>query len=80
MAARSLEQLQKQYSRSAPAGGMRRGPGGPGRGPGPGRRLTGKPKNARATITRLLQYVSRYKLSLLLVLCCMLVRWLSWVL
>ena len=69
--ARSLEQLQKQYNRKAAE--KRGGPmgGGP-RGRGPAGRAHGKPKNTKAAVSRLWQYVSAYKLRLLLVLLCML--------
>ena len=77
--ARSLEQLQKQYSRSSHkvAGGMRGpmggGPMGPRRGPGPGGpRAHGKPKNTKQTVKRIWSYVSAYKLRLIPVLFCML--------
>ena len=76
--ARTLERLQQQYNSTAKAPGGR-GPGGPGgRGPGgPGGRGPGghgKPKNARATIARLLRYVARYKLRLIFVALCMLLQ------
>ena len=48
--ARSLERLRAQYA-AKPGDMMKRG--GPGGGP-PGRGMTGKPKNARMTIRRLL--------------------------
>ena len=72
---RSLEQLQKQYSRSAAPekrggfGGGRRGPHGP--------RAHGKPKNVKATVKRLWGYVAKYKLRLFFVLLCMLCSTLS---
>ncbi len=69
--ARNLEELQKQYSRApknGPKGGM---PMGPRRGPG-GPRPKGKPKNMGASIKRLWQYVSVYRLRLVFVLFCML--------
>ncbi len=63
--ARSLEQLLKQYGKSAAPdkrGGMPGGrPGGP---PGRGMRPTGKPKNTGKTIARMLSYVAKYKLRL----------------
>jgi len=69
--ARTLEDLQKRYSR-APKGQMRGGmPMGPRRGPG-GPRPHGKPKNMGASIKRLWKYVSVYRFRLLLVLGCML--------
>ncbi|MDD7412148.1 MAG: ABC transporter ATP-binding protein [bacterium] len=73
--ARTLERLQQQYNSTAKAPGGR-GPGGPG-GRGPGGRGPGghgKPKNARATIARLLRYVARYKLRLIFVALCMLLQ------
>ena len=70
--ARTLERLQQQYNRAASAKRQPGGPGGP-HGPGP-RGGHGKPKNARATIARLLGYVSRYKIQLALVLVCMILH------
>lgn len=73
MAARSLKELQKQYNQMAAAPG--RGPGGPGHGPGGGRGRTmgaRRPKDAGHSVRRLMQYVSAYRLQLLLVLLCML--------
>ncbi len=74
MAARSLHELQKQYgSFSKGEKQMRMGPG---RGPGPGGRggirPHGKPKNTKATVKRLVSYLSPYKWGLLVVLLCML--------
>jgi len=72
MAARTLEELQKQYGgkTSSKKGGMP--PHGPrGRG-GPGVRAKGKPKNAKQTLIRLFGYLAKYKLRLVLVLICML--------
>lgn len=71
--ARSLQELQKQYNSSAkPAG-----PGGPG-GRGPGgmmqRGMGGKPKNLKKTIGRLLSYVGKYRILLLVVLFFMLLN------
>ena len=64
--ARSLEQLQKQYNKKAVAMKMGGGPRGP--------RIAGggKMKNSRATISRMLSYLSPYKFRLLAVLVCML--------
>lgn len=71
MAARTLEKLQKQYKGTS--SNMQRGPGGPGgRGPGPrGRHATGKPKDMGRTISRLLHYVGKYKIQLIIALVCM---------
>ena len=74
MAARTLEELQKQYGGKSSKGKMPGGPGhGPGsrRGGGPGVRAKGKPKNTKATVKRLLSYLSKYKFRLVLVLVCM---------
>lgn len=70
--ARTLEQLQKQYNSVAsphkrampPMGGRRGGP--------PGGAMGGKPKNTKATMTRLLTYVRPYTLRFIGVLLCML--------
>lgn len=83
MAARNLQELQKQYGSrisDSKKGGMMRGPGprGPRRGPGgPGVRAKGKPKDAKQTIKRLLSYIAKYKFRLLLVLVCMLLSTLA---
>ena len=65
--ARTLEQLQKQYNSAAKDAPRRmmggRGPGGP--------RTQGKPKNIRATVSRLMAYVGRYKFRLIGVFLCM---------
>lgn len=68
---RTLEELQKQYNSTSSAS-SRKKPGGPG---GPGRRgprASGKPKNMKKTVGRLLSYLSGYKWRLVIVLCCML--------
>ncbi|MBE6662322.1 MAG: ABC transporter ATP-binding protein [Ruminococcaceae bacterium] len=78
MAARTLEELQKQYSskkhaaKGGPMGGPGGRPGGPGRGGPPGMRAHGKPKNTKKTIKRLLSYLNPYRARLVLVLVCML--------
>ena len=64
--ARTLERLRAQYA--AKPGDMTKGPR---QGP-PGRGMTGKPKNARRTIGRLMAYIRPYRFRLLLVLLCML--------
>lgn len=64
---RTLEDLQKQYSKSAPGakgGMMGGGPGGPRRG---GPHASGKPKNTSATVRRLFSYIAKHKFKLLLV-------------
>ena len=75
--ARTLEQLQKQYNSSSKheKNDQMRGPrpGGPGRGPGP-RGMGGKPKNMKKTIGRLLSYVGKYKVLLVVVLLFMLIN------
>ncbi len=78
--ARTLKELQKQYNTASHGESLRGGPGGPPgpRGGGPhGRRGLGKPKNAGATVKRLLSYVGQYKLRLILVFFCMLLTTLS---
>ena len=70
MAARKLEELQKQYGGKPSE--AKRGMMGGRRGGGPGVRAKGKPKNTAATIKRLMGYVSKYKFRLILVLVCML--------
>ena len=70
---RTLEDLQKQYSRSG-GPGRKRGPMGHGPG-GPGMRgAKGKPKNMGATVKRLLHYVGAYKFRFVIVLVCMLLN------
>lgn len=79
MAARTLEELQKQYGgRISDSQRGRMMPGPRGRGPGgPGVRAKGKPKDTKATIKRLLSYIAKYKFRLILVLVCMLFHTLS---
>ena len=77
MAARTLEELQKQYGGKSSKGKMMGGGHGPRRGGGPGVRAKGKPKDTKATIKRLLSYVAKYKFRLVLVLVCMLFSTLS---
>ncbi len=81
MAARTLQELQKQYGGSSSKGNRKSampgpGPGGP-RGRGPGVRAKGKPQNTKRTIMRLLSYIGKYKFRLILVLVCMLFSTLS---
>ena len=75
MAARSLEELRRQYSGAqggAPGAPARPGGPGPGHGHGPGggrgARPHGKPKNVKNTMRRLLSYLAIYKLKLVFVL------------
>lgn len=73
MAARSLEELRRQYSDAqggTPGAPARPGGPGPGHGPGGGRgaRPHGKPKNVKNTMRRLLSYLAIYKLKLVFVL------------
>ena len=78
MAARTLEELQKQYggkSSNMKKPGMGRVPGPGGRGPGV--RGKGKPKDTKRTIKRLLSYIAKYKFRLVLVFVCMLFSTLS---
>mgnify|MGYP003314442927 CR=1 FL=1 len=74
--ARTLEQLQKRYNSTAPGKrhggmgtGMGRGPRGGGRHAG----MTGKPKNTKKTVARLLGYMKPYRFRFITVLLCMLV-------
>lgn len=68
--ARTLEELQKQYNKAAemPKGRHDPGPKSGGRGP----RMTGKPKNTKRTISRLMNYIGAYKGHLVAVFLCML--------
>lgn len=73
MAARTLEELQKQYNsridnKKRMMGGGRRGPRGP---------KSKKPKNMKQTIFRLLSYLAPYKFRLVLVIVCMLLSTVS---
>ena len=80
MAARTLEELQKQYgSKSSKGfkGGMMGGPGPRRGGGGPGVRAKGKPKDTKATIKRLLSYLSKFKFRIVLILVCMLLNTLA---
>ena len=70
--ARDLKALQKQYNSAAADKKNSFRPRGGGRGPhNPG--ATGKPKNTKKTLGRLLSYVKPYSGRLVIVLCCMLV-------
>ncbi len=73
--ARSLDELKKQYNSSSKPDSLRGGGpgGGGGRGPGP-RGAVGKPKNMKKTVGRLLAYVGKYKILLVVVLLFMLLN------
>ena len=76
--ARTLEELQKQYNSAADpkksgATGMPRGRGPGGHGPGRNPGASGKPKDMKRTLSRLMHYVGDYKGRLAAVLLCMLV-------
>ena len=80
--ARTLEELQKRYQ-SAPKGGpgghggpMPAGPRGPMRGP-MGMGASGKPRNTKKTLGRLLGYIKGYRILLLPALLCLLISTLS---
>ena len=78
--ARNLEQLRAQYNSSSGNESLRGGPGagrpGGGRGPGP-RGMGGKPKNVWPTIKRILGYIGKYKILLLVVFLFMIVNTLT---
>ncbi len=80
--ARNLEQLRAQYNSTESHGGgmgpgMGRGSGGPGgRGKGPGG-MGGKPKNTKHTIKRLLGYIGKYKVLLMIVFLFMIINTLT---
>lgn len=69
--ARTLKQLQKQYS-SAKIDNKRPMMGPRGRGPGPRGGMGGKPKNTKDTIKRLFAYFSKHIPKFIIVLFCML--------
>ncbi len=71
--ARNIETLRRQYVSSSRHESLRGGPGG-GRG---GRRASGKPKNLKNTVKRLLSYVGKYKFRLILVFVCMILTTLA---
>lgn len=80
--ARNLEQLRNQYN-SASSQSMKGGPmghGGPrpggGRGPGP-RGMGGKPKKVGPTIKRIIGYIGKYKLLLIVVFLFMIINTLT---
>ncbi len=80
MAARTLEELQKQYSgKGKPGKGGMPGMGGGRRGGGPGMgvRASGKPKNVKATLSRLFSYLAPYRFRLVLVVVCMILSTVS---
>ncbi len=78
MAARTLEELQKQYNGKLRDGKKRGMPMHGPRGPmGPRGRQGSKPKNTRVTLRRLFSYLSPYKFRLVLVVLCMLLSTVS---
>ena len=70
--ARSLEELKRQYHSIQKHGAPKMG-GGP-RGGGPRGMGGGKPKNTKKTIGRLLGYIGKYKILLLVVLIFMMIN------
>lgn len=70
-----IERLEKKYSRdNTPASGRGKGMmGRPGKGPGRGAMASGKPKNAKITIKRLISYIATERVKLTIVLLCVLV-------
>ena len=72
--ARTLEDLQKQYNSASKNESLRGGPGG---GPPRGRRASGKPKEIKKTVKRLLSYVGKYKVRLFFVFFCMILTTVS---
>ncbi len=67
--ARSLEQLKKQYNHSSSTGMKKAGGGGH----GPANRgMSGKPKNMKSTIGRLMHYIGGYKVHFVFVFLCLL--------
>lgn len=77
MKARSLSELQKQYARAEAPERAKRGPGPGGPGGKHGPRASGKPKNMKKTVSRLLTYVGAYKGRLLLVFLFMILQTLT---
>ena len=63
---RTAEELAKKYQSSGVPSG--KGPGGPGR----GKIAPGKPKDTKASIARLLKYLSKYKFFVVLAFVCVL--------
>lgn len=72
--ARNIEQLRRQYNSVSHGESFRGGPGG---GPPRGRRASGKPKNIKMTVKRLLGYVGKYKFRLMSVFLCMILTTVS---
>ena len=77
--ARTLEELQKRYQSTPKGGPGGRGPmPGGGRGPmGRGMGASGKPKNTRKTLLRLLGYIRGYRILLIPAILCLLISTLS---
>ena len=76
--ARNLEELRKQYNSTASGPKGMGGPGrpgpGPGRGPGPRGAMGGKPKKIGPTVKRILSYIGKYKILLLVVFLFMIIN------
>ena len=72
--ARNIEQLRQQYNSVSHGESFR---GGPGSGPPRGRRASGKPKNMKMTVKRLLGYIGKYKFRLMSVFLCMILTTVS---
>ncbi len=72
--ARNIDQLRQQYNSVSHGESFRGGPGG---GPPRGRRASGKPKNMKMTVKRLLGYVGKYKFRLMSVFLCMILTTVS---
>ena len=72
--ARSIEQLKERYNSISHGESLR---GGPGRGGPRGNGGARKPKNAKQTVKRLLNYVGKYKFRLISVFLCMILTTLA---
>lgn len=72
--ARSIEQLKERYNSISHGESLR---GGPGRGGPRGKHGSGKPKNTKQTVKRLLSYVGEYKIRLISVFLCMILTTLA---
>ena len=73
--ARTLEELQKQYSSKSHS--QQKGPMGGGPRGGGARGMSGKPKNTKGTVLRLLSYLKPYKIHLVFVILFMIINTLT---